>query len=81
MDAVPAPEAIEVWPDNAQSLDVFLAMQTQWERNGMTGRYTGMRYVSLPVVMGFSGVPKAARRQVFDDIRIMESAVLEQING
>lgn len=56
-------------------------MQTQWERNGMTGRYTGMRYVSLPVVMRFSGVPKAARRQVFDDIRIMESAVLEKING
>lgn len=81
MDAVPEPEAVEVWPDNAPSLDVFLAMQTQWERNGMTGRYTGMRYASLPVVMGFSGVPKAARRQVFDDIRIMESAVLEQING
>lgn len=81
MDAVPEPEALEVWPDNAQSLNVFLAMQTQWERNGMTGRYTGMRYVSLPVVMRFSGVSKAARRQVFDDIRVMESAVLEQING
>jgi len=81
VDAVPAPEALEVWPDNTQSLDVFLAMQTQWERNGMTGRYTGMRYVSLPVVMRFAGVPKASRRQVFDDVRIMESAVLEQING
>ncbi len=81
MDAVPAPDSLDVWPDNVCALDVFLAMQTQWERNAMTGRYTGMRYVSLPVVMRYARVHKSARAQVFDDIRIMESAVLEYLNA
>lgn len=78
---MPAAVPLEVWPENAPALEVFLAMQTQWERNGMTGRYTGLRYASLPVVMRFSRIAKADRARVFDDIRIMEIAVLEQMNG
>jgi len=65
---------VEVWPDNAPSLNVFIAMSTQW-RVGMSGA-TGLDYAALPGVMRLIGVSAAERADVFDDIRIMEDAAL-----
>lgn len=66
---------MEVWPENYLSLQVFEAMGTQW-RTGMSGP-TGLDYTALPIVMRQMQVPKKKRKQLFDDIRVMEGAALK----
>jgi hypothetical protein len=50
------------------------AMGTQW-RVGMGGA-TGLDYGVLPHVLRLVGVPKREWPRVFDDLRVMEAAVL-----
>lgn len=61
-----------IWPDNWKTLELFIAMGTQW-RAGMGGP-TGLDYTALPVVA------KAMRikltRERFDGIRVMEGEAL-----
>jgi hypothetical protein len=65
---------VGVWPDNAPTIAVFIAMSTQW-RVGMAGA-TGLDYNALPVVMRMHGIPAADRSVVFEGIREMEDAAL-----
>jgi hypothetical protein len=66
--------AVEIWPDNLETVNVFIAMMTQW-RTGYAGA-TGLDYAALPSVMQFCGVARKARADVFDGLRVMESAAL-----
>lgn len=76
----PADDAIEVWPENMTAVEVFVAMGTQWAVGGMVG-VTGLRYEALPVVMRLCGVASADRPRVFAQLRTMEHAALEVLNG
>jgi hypothetical protein len=67
--------AIEVWPGNEKTVEVFVAMMTQWNV-GMNGA-TGLRYEALPVVMRYARVPRADQSAVFGGLRVMEGAALE----
>lgn len=66
---------VEIWPENVLAINVFCAMSTQW-RIGMGGP-TGLDYGVLESVMRLSGVPASERSEVFDSIRILETAALE----
>jgi hypothetical protein len=68
---------VEVWPDNLAAVNVFIAMSTQW-RVGMSGR-TGLDYAALPAVLDLSDVPKAERADVFESLRTLEDAAMEQM--
>lgn len=70
-------EAVEVWPENAMAVRIFVDMATQWCRAGMTGAKTGLNYAALDAVMDLRNVPEPHREEVWDQIRIMEGAVLE----
>ena len=65
-------EDVKVWPDNVPTLNVFVAMSTQW-RVGNNGA-TGLDYAALPVVEYRVGV-----RADFDGLRAMEEAALAQM--
>lgn len=65
---------VEVWEELATSINVFVAMSTQW-RVGPAGA-TGLDYGALPAVMELLGVPHCARRDVFNDVRVMEDEAL-----
>lgn len=67
-------ELVGIWPDNAASLNVFLAMGTQW-RVGPGGAI-GLDYQTLPFVLRMEGVPRAHHRTVFSDLREMEAQAL-----
>lgn len=67
-----------LWEANVTPFSVFTAMQTQW-RIGMGGP-TGLDYGAVPVVMELYAVPEKDRRQVFDDLRVMESEALKVFN-
>lgn len=66
-----------MWPDNVQTLNVFVAMSTQW-RVGNNGA-TGLDYAALPVVEERVGVKPDDRQIVFDGLRVMEEAALAQM--
>jgi len=72
-----ARESFPVLPENWDALTVFIAVQTQW-RYGPSGHLTGLDY---------SGCRAAARamglkwRKVFGNLREMESAALEAVQG
>jgi hypothetical protein len=66
---------VEVWTENWPSLELFSALSTQW-RVGMNGP-TGLDYSAVPVVMDMRGIEPDARRDIFEDIRIMERAAIE----
>lgn len=72
------PPDVEVWPENATALDVFVQMGTQW-RVGAGGA-VGLDYGVLPFVMRMSGVPPRERGEVFEAIRVMEHAALQAMS-
>lgn len=72
---------VEVFPDNWQTLEVYMAMTTQW-RMGASGPI-GLDYGCLlgkHGVMAMLGVRRGDRPEVFSGIQIMESAALKYIN-
>lgn len=68
-------QGVEVWPENLQAFQVFSALGTQW-RIGMGGA-TGLDYNAVPTVLRLQGVPRAEWPQLFEDLRVMESAALQ----
>jgi hypothetical protein len=52
-------------------------MATQW-RAGMSGA-TGLDYNALPVVLRLMSVPKKEHPSLFEDIRTMEDAALDEM--
>ena len=73
--------AVEVFPDNWQTVNVYLAMATQW-RVGMNGP-VGLDYGPLlgrRGVMALCGVRRRDRRDVFNGIQVMESAALDYMS-
>ena len=68
---------VEVWPDNMPSVEIFVDLMTQWRRAGMTGVRSGLDYAVLPAVFAIRGIPKKQQPALFDDIRVMEVAVLD----
>lgn len=67
-----------MFPDNLDAVNVFIAMQTQW-RVGMAGA-TGLDYAALPVVLRCSGVERKNWAHVFDGLRAMEEAALDEMH-
>lgn len=65
----------EIWPENLPAYEAFSALRTQW-RVGMSGA-TGLDYSVVPVVLRLQGVPRADWPQLFEDLRVMESAALQ----
>ncbi|MHB0925885.1 MAG: DUF1799 domain-containing protein [Gallionellaceae bacterium] len=72
------PETVEVWSENYQIKQVFSAMLSQWNV-GMNG-VIGLRYEALPLVLELHGIEAEQRREVFDGLRVMERAAVEEIN-
>ena len=65
---------IEVWPCCWDSVDLFSRVVGQW-RVSAAGAYA-LDYVAVQAVMDMRQIGKKRRRGLFDDIQIMESAVL-----
>lgn len=64
-----------VWPQNWNTVMLFLAMQTQW-RVGMSGA-TGLDYAALPVIAKGEGIRLKPSR--IAGLRVMESEALKQM--
>ena len=65
-------EACSIWPCNWKTVQLFVAMGTQW-RIGMGGP-TGLDYATLPVVAESLRIKLTPAR--FDGVRVMEGEAL-----
>lgn len=68
---------VEVWPDNWRSVGLFIELMTQW-RIGMRGP-DGLDYSAVSALFELRSIRGARRWRMFDDIRMMEAAVLTKI--
>lgn len=68
-------DGCEVWPENWQSVTLFLALSTQWNVSS-AGSALGINYVSIESIMRIFSIKKKKRMAMFDDIRLMEIAAL-----
>lgn len=64
----------ENWP----VILVFLALTTQWRYHEMSGTALGIDYTAAASVIGLYGHKGKAAREVFDGVRVMESAALDE---
>lgn len=75
----------QVFPENWEAVNVFLALATQWRMVGVATFgaarivQTGIDYVALEPVMRLMGIKRSRRAQIFARIRLMEDAALEVI--
>ncbi|WP_454710950.1 DUF1799 domain-containing protein [Cupriavidus nantongensis] len=77
MADVTPPDA-EIWPENETTVGVFVQMGTQW-RVGVGGP-VGLDYNALPFVMRMQGVPPDEQPDLFESIRVMERAAMEEMS-
>lgn len=81
MEEASGPDVL-VFPDNWQTVEIYLAMSTQW-RVGMGGA-VGLDYGPLLTkggVLDLCGVRRKHRADVFNGVQIMESAALTHMNA
>lgn len=71
---------MEVWPECRASLDLFVALQTQWNvAVGLGGgQRIGLRYEAVyPLLDQITDGDRQQWRELLDDMLLMERAVLE----
>jgi hypothetical protein len=79
MFAVIGENVVELWQENAVTVEVFVSMITQWNV-GPAGAI-GLRYESLPIVFDSHGIAPEDRGGVFAGLRVMERAALESFKN
>ncbi len=65
-----------VWEENAETVMMFLRLQTQW--NVIAGAFIGLNYQSAEFLFKIHGVADAAA--MMDDLQAMEIAALQVMN-
>lgn len=68
----------ECWPDNWLPLQVFDALDTQW--NIGPGGVVGLKYEALDVVFEEFEIKKTERAELINTLRTMETEALQVIN-
>lgn len=81
-DEIPAP-AFEVWPENVETVAVFVGMETQWNVVATPKQMLaiGLRYEALRELWPACGVKRKRRAEVMRGLRVMELAALPLLNG
>lgn len=72
--------AVEIWPENLRAYEVFDALAGQWRfrPNGMgLGVPIALERTAIPPTLELLAVPRADWLQLFEDLRVMESAALQ----
>jgi len=68
-------EEVELWPENVQAYNLFMALRTQWRAAGMMG-LIGLDYNTLFHKMDRMTLSPEEYLDLEDDIRVMERAAL-----
>jgi hypothetical protein len=82
-----APEpAFEVYDENWDAVQVFLALSTQWRISALSGFgaarmvHTGIDYGAIEPVYRLLDIPRGRRVAIFQQLRVMEGAALDALH-
>lgn len=74
----------EVWPENWDTVMVFIGLQTQWRKEivPMAGNliWHGLNYPAVESVIRLRGYTGKKAQDIFDGLQVMESAALPLLN-
>lgn len=70
----------EVWPDCWPAWCLFVELGTQWRSAGMAGVRTGLDYGPLFARLDRIAASRDEWEQLFQDVRVLEAAALDQMN-
>lgn len=74
------PEHFGIFPDNAEAVGWFMALQRRWVMSEMSGQYLRLDDAALLAQMELRGVKKKHRAELLDQLMHMEAAALEVLN-
>lgn len=72
--------AFVVWPENVETLNVFLALNRCWRIGEFNGKHLGLDRPAIESTMRLMQIPRKRQAEIFGDLRIMEHAALEVLN-
>ncbi len=77
-------EAFEVIEENTKTVDVFVALESEW--NLIVGAFGGIRYLGLkrPAIQStleLMGIERSDWPEIFNGLRMMESAARPILNS
>lgn len=70
--------AVEVWPDNWPTVELFMRLRTQWRAS--FGGFTGLDYAAVYPLIDRLNLSPDEWIETLDDLRAMESAALDQMH-
>jgi hypothetical protein len=82
LEAASVDDGFEVWPENWEALEAFLAVSTQWRAIGRADGsvyWQGLDYAA--VAAGLNGLGFATTPQIWADLKVMEAAARNRLNG
>lgn len=82
IEAAAARDEFEVWPENMEALECFLTVSTQWRaipRPDGSVYWQGLDYAGVSA--GIAGAGLTAPPSIWADLRIMEAAARDELNG
>ncbi len=72
-------QIVEVWPENWRAFSLFTKLRTQW--NAGMGGPIGLRYEAVYPLIDREAENAEDWNDLFDDVRVIESAALAAINS
>lgn len=73
-------EPFGIYPENKEAVGWFMSLQRRWIVDGMTGQYRRFDDQAMLAQMQLRGIRKKRRAALLDQLMIMESAALEELN-
>jgi len=73
-------DAFLVMPENWDGVRVFLALSRCWRVDGFNGLHLGLDRPAIESTLRLMAIPADRHRDIFEDLRIMESAALPALN-
>lgn len=72
-------ELVEVPVADADPVNLFFALDTQWRRHAMSGQRIGIDYTAIRPTAELYDIPMSP--ELMADIRMMEAAALSEMTG
>ncbi len=73
-------EDFAVWPENWQTVRIFLSLSRCWRQDGMSGQFFGIPRADIESTLTMWNVRRTQKRAILDNLVVMEGAALEVLN-
>lgn len=73
-------ESFSVWPENAQTVRVFIMLRRCWRQDGVSGQTLGIERPAIESTLRLLRIKRKHHLELFEQLMIMEDAALSVLN-